>query len=226
MTDFVFFLSEYEDRQREFNRRRRRRGAHFPEFWIWLDERVQDMINAGERVDLDLALISTLPAIEAEEYSNMWAYGSHYRCLPADEATTHETFDSGVFVMSPQGCRASAHDSNIVDAELPYVGLLNRIIVVTYSTMTRTVMKCSWIKPNLAGNPSIRQDEHGFWLAKYNSRQDPARENPYVFPYSVSQVCIPHPRLYHSFQHFSLCEHTLSYIYKRVFFQHTVKGIT
>ena len=90
--------------------------------------------------------------------------------------------------MSPQGCRASNRDRNVVDADLPYVGILKQIVQVTYQTMTRTVMNCSWIRPNLAGNPTVRQDEYGFWLVKYNARQDPHRENPYVFPYSVSQV--------------------------------------
>ena len=157
---------------------------------MWLRQKVQSMINAGEDVDNDLALLSTLPATKAGEYSSMWAYGNHYRCLTDDETVSNETFDSGVFVMSPQGCRASPQDRNIVDADLPYVGILKKIIQVTYATMTRVVMQCSWIRPNLAGNPSVKQDEHGFWITKYAVRQDPLRDNPYVFPFSITQVIV------------------------------------
>ena len=132
--------------------------------------------------------MSELPSRNAEEYPAMWAYGNHYRCLPEDETITYETFDSAVFVISPQGCRASPQDMNIVDADLPYIGFLKKIVAVTYCTIPMNVMKCSWIRPNLARSPSIRQDEHGFWMVKPIARQDPLRENPYVFPYSVSQV--------------------------------------
>ncbi|KAG0596932.1 hypothetical protein M758_UG296900 [Ceratodon purpureus] len=118
----------------------------------------------------------------------MWAYGNHYRCLLDDESVSYETFDSGVFVMFPQGCRASPQDRNVVAAELPYIGLVKKIVSVHYAAKSRTILKCSWIRPNLARNPTVRQDEHGFWLVKYGSRQDPVRDNLFVFPYSVSQV--------------------------------------
>lgn len=139
-------------------------------------------------MDVDLALLSTPPSRDATESNSMWAYGNHYRYLPDDEFVTYESFDYGVFVMSPQGFRASPQDSNVVAADLPYIGLVKRIIQVMYITTPRIIMKCSWIRPNLARNPTVKQDELGFWLIKYASRQDPMRENPYVFPYSVSQV--------------------------------------
>ena len=75
-----------------------------------------------------------------------------------------------------------------MDAKLPYVRILKKIVVVTYQTIPRTLMKCSRIRPNLAGNRTVKQDEYGFWLVKFDARQDENRENPYVFSYSVSQV--------------------------------------
>ena len=84
------------------------------------------MIDAGENVDVDLAQMSTLPFEVALEFPSMWANGNHFRCLPDDESVNTETFDFGVFVMSPQGCRASAQDMNVIDANLPYVGLLKK----------------------------------------------------------------------------------------------------
>ena len=179
---------EYEDLQQERAARRRPRPPPLPEFFSWVHDQVKARIDRGDTVDVDLALMCDLPSRNAEEYPAMWAYGNHYRCLPEEESTTHETFDSGVFVMSPQGCRASAQDTNIVEADLPYIGILKKIVVVTYITLRMTVMKCSWIRPNLGRNPTVRQDDHGFWMVKSGARQDPHRENPYVFPYSVSQV--------------------------------------
>ena len=132
--------------------------------------------------------MSTLPSECAEEYNSIWAYGNHYRCLLDNESITNEMFDSGIFVISPQRCRASLHDTNVIDAELPYVDILKKIIVVNYHTIPRTILKCSWIRPNLARNSTIKQDKYGFWLVKFDARQDLVRENPYVFPYSISQV--------------------------------------
>ena len=179
---------EYEDMQSERSGRRRAREPQLPDFVYWLRDKVQAILDSRAPIDADLAMLSDLPSIEADEYPSIWAYGNHYRCLPKEDSIPHETFDSSVFVMSPQGCRASTQDRNIVDAELPYIGILKRVIVVTYCIRRLNIMKCSWIRPNLARNPSIRQDEHGFWLVKYDCRQDPMRDNPYVFPYSVSQV--------------------------------------
>lgn len=84
----------------------------------WLRDRVQSSIIAREEVDLDLALMSNIPTQNAEDYLSMWAYKNQYRCLPENETITNKTFDSGVFVMSFQGCRASPKDTNIVQAKL------------------------------------------------------------------------------------------------------------
>ena len=99
------------------------------------------MIDFGKEVNLDLALMLTLPAVAAEEYNSMWAYRNHYRCLPDEESLSNETFDCRVFVMSPQGCQSSSQDRNVVDADLPYIGILKKMIVATYQTVPRTVMK-------------------------------------------------------------------------------------
>jgi hypothetical protein len=123
---FFCFASEYEAIQREQAGRRRSRNIPVSEFVDWLRDRVQSSITAGEEVDLNLTLMSNLPARDAEEYSSMWAYRNHYCCLPDDESITNETFDSGVFVMSSQGCQASPNDTNIVHAELPYGKILKR----------------------------------------------------------------------------------------------------
>ena len=160
-----------------------------PNFAEYVKLKVDDLLASGAEVDPDLASMSDPPSVEADEFQSMWAYGWHFRCLPErDEVNTHETYDSGVFVLSPQECRASTSDTNFVAATLPYVGVLKKIIVVSYGTTNRILMKCSWVVPNLAGNPTVRQDDHGFWLVKKNCRQNDIQENPYVFPYSVSQV--------------------------------------
>lgn len=72
------------------------------------------MLGNGELVAKDLALLSAFPSTDVEEYNSMWACGNHFLCLPDDETVSFETFDSGVFVMSLQGCRASMSDKNVV----------------------------------------------------------------------------------------------------------------
>ena len=107
VTVMKIFCREYEELQGERAGRRRGRHPPLPKFVDWLHDRVQSMIDNGERAETDLALMSSLSSREAKEYNAMWAYGNHYRCLPEDKSITHEMFDFGVFVMSPQGCRAS-----------------------------------------------------------------------------------------------------------------------
>jgi hypothetical protein len=74
-----------------------------------------------------------------------------------------------------------------VEADLKYVGVVQRILEVRYSETPRTVLQCFWICPNLEGIPTMCKDANGVWLVKYTSRQQLERE-PYIFPYNVKQV--------------------------------------
>lgn len=144
-------------------------------------------IAAGEVVPHDLLILSRPPNSQVTEYPSMFAYGNHYRCEDPLLGSTHVSYDSGVASIINQRCRASVNDRNEIDADLKYVGVLRKIMRVVYASLKMNIMKCSWVKPNLVGNPTMRVDEHGFWLARVGVFQQEDVE-PYIFPEQASQV--------------------------------------
>ena len=97
------------------------------------------------------------------------------------------SFDSGVVAIITQECRSSWTDQSPVHASLQYVGVIKDIFRVDYGHIFFNIFRCPWMKPNMDGNATIREDEHGFWSVKFNTRQ-PADLEPYIFPCDVSQV--------------------------------------
>lgn len=149
----------------------------FPAFASWLYEHVRTQRNEHQfPITRELLWISCPPSEHALTYNAMWAYGSHFRC--DDEAgATHVTFDSGVASLS------YATLNTVID-----VGVLKSILLVTYGGAHICLMKCSWIAPTEEGRRTVVKDSSGFWTVKFNARQDSRRDNPYVFPSTVSQV--------------------------------------
>ena len=145
------------------------------------------MRRAHEYVSPELRNLAQLPLPTVNEHKRMTAYGNHYRTEDSITGNPFETFDSGVACVAATLCQASALDQRPVEADLKYVGILRRIIQVNYVVLQINVMECSWIKPNLAGNATIKQDESGFWMFKKGAFQGP-RGEPYILPIHVSQV--------------------------------------
>ena len=157
---------------------------------MWLAAEVSTMrSNADPRLTLNIVLLSSPPPPLVQEYHSLWAYGNHLRVW-ADETGPHPhaSFDSAVSDIISQECRASSSDRNTIRADLKYVGIVKKIVLVRYGHMRYIVLKCSWIKPNVAGRrQTMRRDEHGFWLVDYNKRQSEESE-PFIFPSTVKQV--------------------------------------
>lgn len=173
----------YEEERDRYERGRQRR---FESFGVWLQRKVQSRREAGEAVDINLATMTKLPSSEVEHYMSMWAYGFHYR-VDEEIGPNHVTNDSGVAAIITQECRSSLADRRPVEADLLYVGIIKEILQVEYGHILWTTMKCSWIRPQLEGIRTIKRDEHGFWLVKFNARQIPAVE-PYILPVHAKQV--------------------------------------
>ena len=119
-------------------------------------------------------------------YTTMYAYDNHFR-VDDERGTSHVSFDSGVATIITQECRSSRVDQSPIHASLQYVGVIKDIFRVDYRHIFFNVFRCSWIKPNMDGNATIREDEHGFWSIKFNARQ-PAGLESYIFPCDVSQI--------------------------------------
>lgn len=182
---------EYLIAKAQFQSRRRPRHiapSQFTGFSEWLARWTDDSLRNGLRVEAEVALLAQHPSRRVIEYNSMYAYGDHYRCANVDDEDLHVTFDSGVTAIFTQMCRSSARDPHPVEALLKYVGIVQGIMVVQYGPLERTVMRCSWIRPNLHGTPTMKKDRNGLWLVKFWSRELQERE-PYVFPANVNQVC-------------------------------------
>lgn len=182
-TCIIIRCREYTALQEAHQQRTRRQYTGFS---AWLQNRVSDMDRDGLNPDLSLVTMSRLPSPTVKHYTSMYAYGYHLRS-DDEQGRSHVTFDSGVAAIITQTCRSSRFDLHPVEASLEYVGIIKDIVQADYGIHKFTALKCSWIKPNREGHPTMREDEHGFWSVKYAARQTPAVE-PYVFPNHVHQV--------------------------------------
>ena len=159
----------------------------FENFTNYLDRRVDELNATDLGVSWDLRYLSQRPSPRVREYNAIWAYGNHFRAVNPITGNPYESYDSGVASIQAQTCQSSSRDRNPVNANLNYVGVLQKVLRVEYASLKVNVMKCNWIKPNLVGQATMRLDEHGFWLVKHGAFQ-PHSAEPYVLPAHVSQV--------------------------------------
>ena len=156
-------------------------------FSTWLDNQVELLRSQNVVVSPEVRNLASLPNAEVEEYRGMSAYANHYRIEDPVEGNPYKTYDSGVACIASTLCQFSATDRRPVQANLKYVGVLRKIIRLNYRVLQINVMSCDWIKPNVASNPTMRKDAHGFWLVKRGAYQR-ANAEPYILPVHASQV--------------------------------------
>jgi hypothetical protein len=87
----------------------------------------------------------------------MWAYGNHYQ-VEGEIGDCHMTYDSGITCIFIQGSCSFARDRNVINKNLNYVGVLKKILVVSYSTMEHILFHASWIPSNLCAVRIVLQD--------------------------------------------------------------------
>lgn len=116
------------------------------------------------------------PSEHAWCFNAMWAYGCHYSCNSESGPST-VAFDCGIAAIPPSPTCTE------ID-----VCILKNIILVTYLGFNVVVMEGSWIKTREHGRRFVKKDPLGFWIVQYSSREAPDKNNPYVYPASVSQV--------------------------------------
>lgn len=152
----------------------------------WLAEHVSHLLASNPtKVDGDVACLSKPPSPMATKYRSMWAFGNHL-CVASVEQHLL-TNDSGVVATFFQPCRASLQDTNIVMANLEYVGELHEIIEVNYNGLCVIVLLCKWVKANYKGNnATVKRDKWGFTLANFNSFL-PFGSQSFAFPMHIDQ---------------------------------------
>ena len=193
---FSFFacLSEWSAQKQEFKSRRtafanslrRQRRAPiqyppelaqpFPKFPVWLNSHVRGLKEAQFPISPELESLHCHPSQHALCFDRMWAYGCHYSCNSEAELST-VAFDNGIAAIPPSATCTE------ID-----VGILRNIILVNYGAVTCVLMEGSWIKTRDQGRRVVRKDSSGFWLVQYQCREILEKDNPYVFPQTVSQV--------------------------------------
>ncbi|KAG0594767.1 hypothetical protein M758_UG107600 [Ceratodon purpureus] len=169
--------------------RRASRTRQIPPFSDWLDTRVDRMRAAGENVSAELQHLAQLPLPIVSEHRGMWAYGSHFRVEDKVYGNAFATYDLGVACVSTTLCQNSVGDRRPLQAKLKYVGVIRKIILLDYAFKTINVLQCNWICPNTMSRPTMRQDEHGFWMVRKDAFQA-ATADPYIMPVHASHVLL------------------------------------
>ena len=108
----------------------------------------------------------------------MWAYGHHFRIENSDVGNI--TQGCGVEVEFDQSSRSSHCDQQLVRGMLGYVGKIQEIIEVDFSSFQCVIFRCKWWDTFDRNN---LKEDHNSRLICINSRKmwDEAKE-PYVFP--------------------------------------------
>jgi hypothetical protein len=114
----------------------------------------------------------------------MQAYGHHFHTVDADDGCM--TQDSRVEVEFNQSSRASHHDQNLIQGTLGYVGKIQEIIQVYFSSFQCVIFRCKW-RDTFDWN-NVKED-HNSGMIFINSRNmwDEAKE-PYAFPKHRNKV--------------------------------------
>lgn len=179
--------SDFKARRTAFaNSVRRQRGVpiqyppdlaqQFPRFPAWLNSHVRALKEVQFPISNELESLHCQPSQHALAFNAMWAYGCHFSCDSETQPST-VAFDSGIAAIPPSATCTE------ID-----VGILRNIILVTYGAVTCVLMEGSWIKTRDQGRRVVRKDPYGFWLVQYSCCEVSEKDNPYVFPSTVSQV--------------------------------------
>lgn len=155
-------------------------------FGPWLRRRCATLTAAEKEERPDLIALSLPPSRKVCAFGSMTSYGSHYRVDMEEGGPRHVTYDSGVAELARRA-PATCSTMNAVQVDLVRVGVLKNILVLNYGNLNIVLMVVSWVAKHTDGQPRLRRDAHGFWLANMSARpRDTAY--PYLLPALASQV--------------------------------------
>jgi hypothetical protein len=110
-------------------------------FTTWFPVVVQDDINQGVDVFMDVQALLMPPSRNAKSYKSMYAYGNQIWVCSVE--SNMNTCDSGVAVTFLQACRASNSSRNVQTTNLEYIGWMEEIIGVDYGEFELIVLYCT-----------------------------------------------------------------------------------
>ena len=152
----------------------------------WFHVVVQDEMNQGTDVPMDVQALLMPPSRNAKSYKSMYAYGNHIRVRSVE--SNMNTCDSGVAATFLQAYRTSSNFRNVQTTNLEYIGWVEEIIGVDYGEFELIVLYCTWVRANLRGvGATMKRDDYGFTLIKFD-RVIPYSADSFAFPLHVEQV--------------------------------------
>jgi hypothetical protein len=80
--------------------------------------------------------------LQVHLFPSMWAYGHHFHTEYVDEG--YITKDCGVKVEFDQSSRVSHHDENLIEGKLGYIGNIQDIMQVDFSSFQCVNFCCKW----------------------------------------------------------------------------------
>ena len=171
---------------REYEEEALGRSSMMP-FTTWLRSKCSILRNETGSAREELMALSKTPSRQACSFKSMTSFGCHYRVDAEETGSQHVTFDSGVAELEARRSRGQIHHNSIV--ELVRVGILKDIVILNYGSLNVVLMVVSWVAEDSEGQPRLRRDSHGFWIANMAARPRDT-SNPYLLPARASQVQI------------------------------------
>jgi hypothetical protein len=114
----------------------------------------------------------------------MWAYGHHFHTKYVDDG--HITQDCGVEVQFDQSSHASHHDQNLIEGKLGYIGKIQEIMKVDFSSFQCVIFCCKWW--DTFDRRNVKEDRDSGLICMNSKKMWVETKEPYVFPKHCNQV--------------------------------------
>jgi hypothetical protein len=114
----------------------------------------------------------------------MWAYGHHFHTEYVDDG--HITQDCGVEVEFDQSSHASHHDQNLIEGKLGYIGKIQEIMQVDFSSFQCVIFCCKWW--DTFDQRNVKEDRDSGIICINSKKMWVETKEPYVFPKHCNQV--------------------------------------
>ena len=108
----------------------------------------------------------------------MWAYGHHFRMENVDAGKITQYY--GVEVEFDQSSRSSHRDQNLVRLTLGYIGKIQEIIEVDFSSFQCVIFRCKWWDAFDQNN--VKEDRDSRMICIKSRKMWDEAKRPYVFP--------------------------------------------
>jgi len=133
-------------------------------------------LNLRNPEDVDRLLLSKKPSQVATRYAWMMAFSNRFM-VEYDTLARMVSYNSGVALVFQLATE------NDADASIPYVGVLQDILLLDYGPLQTPVilLRCEWVKPfDNRGNPTYSRGDDGFLVVNFYHKF-PRLAEPFIF---------------------------------------------